>query len=277
MAELMEELMSEEASAPVCYRDGEDILVTLPHPHVLLVTLNRPKARNALRSQTLRELAAVLGQAADDDAIRAVVLTGGDTVFAAGADIGELAAHSATSILTDERPRHWKTIREFPKPLIAAINGFSLGGGNELAMHADILIAGETARFGQPEVNLGIIPGAGGTQRLTHAVGKSNAMLMALTGSFIDARTALAQGLVSEVTLPELTVRRALDLAILISGKPPMAVRLAKEAVLKSFEGSLEQGLHAERRAFCQLFATADKQEGVSAFLEKRKPTFVGR
>lgn len=259
------------------YADGEDILVSLPQPHVLLITLNRPKARNALRSQTLRELAATLTQAAEDDAVRAVVLTGGDSVFAAGADIGELAAHTATSILTDERPRHWKTIREFPKPLIAAINGFSLGGGNELAMHADILIAGETAQFGQPEVNLGIIPGAGGTQRLTRAVGKSNAMLLNLTGTFIDARTALAQGLVSELTQPELTVSRALEIAALIAKKPPLAVRMAKEAVLKSFETGLEQGLHAERRSFCQLFATADKQEGVAAFLEKRRPVFTGR
>lgn len=259
------------------YADGEDILVSLPQPHVLLITLNRPKARNALRSQTLRELAATLTQAAEDDAVRAVVLTGGDSVFAAGADIGELAAHTATSILTDERPRHWKTIREFPKPLIAAINGFSLGGGNELAMHADILIAGETAQFGQPEVNLGIIPGAGGTQRLTRAIGKSNAMLLNLTGTFIDARTALAQGLVSEITQPELTVSRALEIAALIAKKPPLAVRMAKEAVLKSFETGLEQGLHAERRSFCQLFATADKQEGVAAFLEKRRPVFTGR
>lgn len=259
------------------YADGEDILVSLPQPHVLLITLNRPKARNALRSQTLRELAATLTQAAEDDAVRAVVLTGGDSVFAAGADIGELAAHTATSILTDERPRHWKTIREFPKPLIAAINGFSLGGGNELAMHADILIAGESAQFGQPEVNLGIIPGAGGTQRLTRAVGKSNAMLLNLTGTFIDARTALAQGLVSEITQPELTISRALEIAALIAKKPPLAVRMAKEAVLKSFETGLEQGLHAERRSFCQLFATADKQEGVAAFLEKRRPVFTGR
>ncbi|MBB6211167.1 enoyl-CoA hydratase-related protein [Novispirillum itersonii] len=259
------------------YSDGEDILVSLPQPHVLLITLNRPKARNALRSQTLRELAATLTQATDDDGVRAVVLTGGDRVFAAGADIGELAAHTATSILTDERPRHWKTIREFPKPLIAAINGFSLGGGNELAMHADILIAGETAQFGQPEVNLGIIPGAGGTQRLTRAIGKSNAMLLNLTGTFLDARTALAQGLVSELTQPELTVSRALEIAAVIAAKPPLAVRMAKEAVLKSFETGLEQGLHAERRSFCQLFATADKQEGVAAFLEKRRPVFTGR
>lgn len=259
------------------YEDGEDIRLARPCPYVLRITIDRPKARNALRTRTLAEIAAVLTRAAEDDSLRCVVLTGGDKVFAAGADITELAAHSATSILTDPRPRHWEAIRKFPKPLVAAINGFSLGGGNELAMHADILIAGETARFGQPEVNLGIIPGAGGTQRLTHAMGKSNAMKLALTGTFIDARTALAQGLVSEVTQPEMTLPRAEAIAAEIAAKPPLAVRLAKEAVLKSFEVGLEQALHMERRAFCQLFATEDKQEGVSAFLEKRKPHFKGR
>lgn len=257
--------------------DGEDIIAAWARPHVLRITLNRPKARNALRTQTLREIAAVLAEATADDAVRCVVLTGGPDVFAAGADIGELAAHTPTSILTDERPRFWEAIRRFPKPIVAAVNGFSLGGGNELAMHADILIAGDTAQFGQPEVNLGIIPGAGGTQRLTLAVGKSNAMLMNLTGGFIDARTALAQGLVSEVVPAALTIERAEAIAATIATKPPLAVRMAKEAVLKSFEVGLEQGLHMERRAFCQLFATADKQEGVSAFLEKRKPSYTGR
>lgn len=253
-----------------------DIRVDDPRPHVRRITIDRPKARNALRSQTLREIAAALDAAAMDDDVRCVVLTGGDRVFAAGADIGELAAHTATSILTDPRPAHWKAIRAFPKPMIAAINGFCLGGGNELAMHADILIAGDTAVFGQPEINLGIIPGAGGTQRLTQAVGKSEAMRLVLTGAFLDAKSAQAQGLVSEVVIPELTQTRALAVAETIAAKPPLAARLAKEAVLKSFEMGLEQGLHAERRAFCQLFATADKQEGVDAFLEKRKPVFTG-
>ncbi len=259
------------------YLLGEDIRAETVAPWVLRVTIDRPKARNALRTQTLSEIAGVLTRAANDDGVRAVVLTGGPTVFAAGADINELAAHDATSILTDPRPRQWETIRKFPKPIVAAINGFSLGGGNELAMHADILIAGETALFGQPEVNLGIIPGAGGTQRLTLAVGKSNAMKLALTGAFLDARTALAQGLVSEVTQPELTIARATEIASQIAAKPPLAVRMAKEAVLKSFEVGLEQALHMERRAFCQLFATEDKREGVAAFLEKRAPDFKGR
>lgn len=259
------------AAAPV------DIRTDMARPGVLRLTIDRPKARNALRTQTLREIAEALDDAARDDAVRCVVLTGGPRVFAAGADIGELATHDAISILDDARPGHWKTIRTFPKPIVAAINGYCLGGGNELAMHADILIAGTTAVFGQPEVNLGIIPGAGGTQRLTHAVGKSNAMLMTLTGAFINAHTALAQGLVSEVTQPELTESRALAIAETIAAKPPLAVRMAKEAVLKAHEVGLEQGLHVERRAFCQLFATEDRHEGVNAFLEKRRPAFKGR
>ena len=203
--------------------------------HVLRITLDRPQSRNALRSQTLAEIAAALDSAETDPAIRAVVLTGGGSVFAAGADINELAAHDAVSIHTDGRPKHWAAIRRFPKPIIAAVNGFALGGGCELAMHADIVVAGADARFGQPEINLGIIPGAGGTQRLTWAVGKSLAMRMVLTGEPVDAETARAHGLVAETCQPELTLERAHAIAETIAAKPPLAVRAAKEAVLKSF------------------------------------------
>ncbi|MCA1907327.1 MAG: enoyl-CoA hydratase/isomerase family protein [Magnetospirillum sp.] len=244
--------------------------------HVLRVTLNRPELRNALRTQTLAEIAQALETAEADPTIRAVLLTGGSKVFAAGADINELAAHDAVSIQTDSRPKHWAALRRFPKPIVAAVNGFCLGGGCELAMHADIVVAGLDARFGQPEINLGIIPGAGGTQRLTWAVGKSLAMRMVLTGEMIDAETARAHGLVAETCQPELTLERAQALAETIATKPPLAVRAAKEAVLKSFESGLEAGLTHERKCFAALFATADFREGVAAFREKRRAQFQG-
>lgn len=244
--------------------------------HVLRVTLNRPELRNALRTQTLAEIAQALETAEADPTIRAVLLTGGPKVFAAGADITELAAHDAVSIQTDSRPKHWAALRRFPKPIVAAVNGFCLGGGCELAMHADIIVAGLDARFGQPEINLGIIPGAGGTQRLTWAVGKSLAMRMVLTGEMIDAETAQAHGLVAETCQPELTLERGQALAETIAAKPPLAIRAAKEAVLKSFESGLEAGLMHERKCFAALFATADFREGVAAFREKRRAQFQG-
>lgn len=252
------------------------IRITEPATGVRLITLNRPKARNALSTALLAAVAEALTEMAADDGVRAVVITGGDTVFAAGADINELAAHTAISVLSDARPGHWAVIRTFAKPLIAAVNGFALGAGCELAMHADIIVAGDGAQFGQPEINLGVIPGAGGTQRLTLAVGKALAMRMVLAGEFIDAATALSAGLVAEVRAPEATIERAVELAVRIASKSPVAVRLAKQAVLASFEGALSQGLVLERAAFCQLFATADKAEGVAAFLEKRAPEFKG-
>ena len=256
--------------------DRHDIRLEHLDGAVLLVTLNRPEVRNALSTRLLGEVAGALEEAKQNPDVRAVVLTGGAGVFAAGADLQEIARHTAVSILDDPRVDYWSIIRQFPKPLIAAVNGWCLGGGNELAMHADIIIAGEHARFGQPEINLGIIPGAGGTQRLTHAVGKSFAMRMVLTGEPIDARTALAQGLVAEVTPRELTIERAVELARSIAAKPPLATRLAKEAVIKASELPLAEGLGHERRAFCLLFASEDKKEGVTAFLEKRRPRFQG-
>jgi enoyl-CoA hydratase len=253
-----------------------DILIERPGGHRLLITLDRPKVRNALRGQTLTEIAAALAAAAADPELRVAVLTGGASVFAAGADLDEMAAHDAVSIRSDARPALWRAIRAFPKPLIAAVNGWCLGGGCELAMLADMIVAGETARFGQPEINLGIMPGAGGTQRLPRAVGKSLAMRMVLTGEPIDARTALAAGLVVEVAPPELTVERALALAATIAAKPPLAVQAAKAAMLKAWELPLEAALAFERDAFAGLFATADRREGIAAFREKRKPVFRG-
>jgi len=257
--------------------DYTDILVTTPRPHVVQIQLNRPKQLNALRGQLLTELSAALGAAAEDDAVRCVVLTGNERAFAAGADIAELNAHDRVSILSDTRLSNWEAIRSFAKPAIAAVNGFALGGGCELAMNADIIIAGEDAQFGQPEINLGIIPGAGGTQRLPRTMGKSLAMKLVLTGAFIGAREALASGLVAEVVPVELTLTRALDLAETIASKAPIAVRMAKASVLRAYDGGLAAGLDYERRAFQVTFATDDKTEGTAAFIDKRKPDFKGR
>ena len=254
-----------------------DIVVTTPNEYVLQITMNRLKQLNALSSNHLAEIARALEAAADEDEIRAVVLTGGLNVFAAGADLNEMAKREAITDLKNERSRVWGRIRRFPKPLIAAVNGYALGGGCELALHADIIIAGNTAKFGQPEVNVGVMPGAGGTQRLARTVGKSLAMKMVLSGEMIDAREALAAGLVAEVAPHEVSIERALKLAKTIAAKAPVAVRLAKEAVLKSYDLTLEAGLDFERRAFGLILNTEDKQEGVAAFLEKRKPVFKGR
>ncbi|MCB1622417.1 MAG: 2,3-dehydroadipyl-CoA hydratase [Thiothrix sp.] len=255
----------------------EDITPASPQAGVLLLSLNRPEVRNALRTQTLAEIATILDACTHDDAVRCVVITGDRQAFAAGADIREMAALDMVGVMHNERPRHWARIRRFPKPLIAAVNGYCLGGGCELAMHADIIIAGHDARFGQPEINLGIIPGSGGTQRLIRAVGKSLGMKMVLSGEMIDAATALQAGLVAELTEPELTLETALALAATIATKPPLAVRLAKEALLQAFESSLSAGLEFERKAFVMLAATDDRREGMAAFSERRKPEFQGR
>ena len=243
---------------------------------VRLITLQRPEALNALNTQLLSELAEQLGIADADVATRAVVITGSRKAFAAGADINEMAERDLVGILNDPRVAAWQRITAFSKPLIAAINGYALGGGCELAMHADILIAGSDARFGQPEINLGIMPGAGGTQRLLRAVGKSLAMQIVLTGEPIDARQAQQAGLVSEVTEPELTVERALAIAQRIASKAPLAVRLAKEALLKAQDTDLASGLRFERHAFTLLTGTQDRAEGIAAFQEKRQPRFTG-
>jgi enoyl-CoA hydratase len=253
------------------------LAVDFIEPGVRLITLQRPQALNALNTELLGELADELNAAQADADTRVVVLTGSRKAFAAGADIKEMAEHNLVGILDDPRQASWHTITRFNKPLIAAVNGFALGGGCELAMHADIIIAGEDARFGQPEINLGIMPGAGGTQRLLRAVGKSMAMQMVLTGEPIDARHAQRAGLVSEVTQPEFTVERALQVARSIARKAPLAVRLAKEALLKAMDTDLASGLRFERHAFTVLAGTRDRDEGIAAFQEKRTPTFTGQ
>lgn len=253
----------------------EDLVVELRGDGVLLVTLNRPEVRNALRPQTLMEIAAVLRGPGD---ARVVVLTGGEGVFCGGADLKELEALRASGgIKASPLGGYWKAIRERDVPLVAAVNGFALGGGCELAMHADVIIAGETARFGQPEVGLGLMPGAGGTQRLTRTVGKSVAMSMVLAGVFLDAARAAAVGLVAEVVPVERTLERALEIAGAIASRPPLAVQAARAAIERAFETPLTEGLLLERQAYEELFATEDLAEGIAAFLEKRPPAFRGR
>lgn len=253
------------------------LVVQTPEPGIRLITLQRPQALNALNTELLGELSAELDSAEQDEAIRVVVLTGSRKAFAAGADIKEMAERDLVGILNDPRLRHWQRITRFEKPLIAAVNGYALGGGCELAMHADIIIASEDALFGQPEINLGIMPGAGGTQRLLRAVGKSLAMQMVLTGEPINARRALEAGLVSEVTQPELTLERALQIAKRIAEKAPLAVRMAREALLKAMDSDLASGLRFERHAFTLLAGTRDRDEGIRAFTEKRTPDYHGR
>ena len=253
------------------------LLLDTSYEGLLLVQIHRPEARNALTTELLEEFVEVLEKVERDKQIRVVVLTGSETVFAAGADLKEMATLDMIGVLEDVRPSLWHRVSRFSKPIIAAVNGFALGAGCELAMHADIIIAGDNAQFGQPEINLGIIPGAGGTQRLIRTVGKSLAMKMVLSGEFINAQQALVAGLVAEVTIPQMSLERAITLAQLISKKSPIAVRQAKEVLLKAFETHLESGLHYERKAFVMLAGTEDRQEGITAFLDKRQPEFKGR
>lgn len=244
---------------------------------IAVITLNRPAVLNALNQATMDELVRALEELERDPEIRCVVLTGAGRAFAAGADIKEMAGATAPEMLAGYRFQQWERIRKITLPVIAAVNGLALGGGCELSMLCDMIVAAETAQFGQPEINLGIMPGAGGTQRLTRAIGKARAMEMVLTGRTISARQAEALGLVTRVVPAEAVLDEALALAREIAAKPPVAVRLAKEAVLKAFDTTLEAGLDYERKAFYLLFATEDRTEGISAFLEKRKPVFRGR
>lgn len=255
----------------------DDIILNPLKGGVLIIQINRPNELNALRTKLLGEIAEVLEIVENDTKMKCVVLTGDEKAFAAGADILEMTTKTSVDVLRDPRVNHWQTIRKFKKPLIAAVNGFCLGGGNELAMHCDIIVAGRKAKFGQPEINLGIIPGAGGTQRLTSMLGKSKAMKYILTGDFMSAEEAYEYGLVAELCEPEMTLETALKIAHKIAIKAPIAVELAKEAVLKASDGLLENGFDFERKAFSILFSTNDKKEGVDAFVNKRKPTFEGK
>ena len=254
----------------------EEVIVEHPHPAVAVVRLNRPEARNALSQAVRQRLAEHFQALGRDEAVRCIVLTGGEKVFAAGADIRAMVDATPIDILLLNNQRMWQSIASCPKPVIAAVNGFALGDGCELAMHADIIIAGEGAKFGQPEIRVGIIPGAGGTQRLTRAVGKFKAMKMLLTGEPVSAQEASDMGLVSEVVADDRVQARALELATLIAAMPPLAVAQIKEVLLAGQDASLETALMLERKAFQLLFASRDKKEGMQAFLDKRPAHFTG-
>jgi enoyl-CoA hydratase len=254
----------------------ELVLVERPEDGVALVRINRPEARNALNMATRKVLAAVFEGLHDDPSARAIVLTGNEQAFAAGADLKELIDAGAIEMLRRRAERYWSTVARTPQPVIAAINGYALGGGLELAMCCDIIIAGESAQLGQPEVRVGIMPGAGGTQRLTCAVGKFHAMRLCLTGRPIAAAEAYQIGLVSQVVPDAEVVDTALKTAHDLARLPPLAVMQIKEVILAGQDASLEAGLMLERKAFQLLFASADKREGMQAFLDKRQPDFKG-
>ena len=253
------------------------VIVTREVP-IAVVQLNRPEVRNAINEELMVELVAALEELDADDAIRCIVLTGNEKAFAAGADIkSNFVEATPISMLKQDLTTRWERIRRIKTPIIAAVSGYALGGGCELAMVCDIIVASETAQFGQPEINLGIIPGAGGTQRLTRAVGKYVAMEMVLTGRFVKADEAKAIGLVAQVYPAASYLDDGKALARTIAEKPPIAARLATEAIDLAWNATLDAGLEFERKAFYLLFATEDKKEGVDAFVNKRKPVFKGR
>jgi enoyl-CoA hydratase len=248
------------------------------HDGVALVTIDRPDARNALSFALLDELAEALEELDRDGRTRAVVLTGsGERAFAAGADIVELADQTPERLREERRFEAWDRLWAIGLPLIAAVRGFALGGGCELAMSCDLIVAGEDAQFGQPEIRIGVMPGAGGTQRLTRAIGTARAMELILTGRTMPAAEALAAGLVTTVVPAAGTLHAALEFADRIAAMPPLAVRAAKRSVSAAAELPLSAGLRAEREAFFDLFATDDQREGMRAFQEKRPPTWTGR
>ena len=251
-------------------------IITEVHDRVGLVQLNRPKALNALNDALVGELMDALAAFDADETIGAMVITGDERAFAAGADIKELIGATPVDMLKRGAVSRFDRIRQIRKPVIASVSGWCLGGGNELAMSCDMIVASETARFGQPEINIGVIPGAGGTQRLTRAVGKAIAMEMVLNNRALTAGEALQFGLINRVVPVERCLPEALNLASEIAARAPLAVRLGKEAVNQAFETTLTEGLADERRAFYLLFSTQDQQEGMQAFIEKRQPVWKG-
>lgn len=257
----------------------ENILLEYPYrdnKHIAMVRLNRPKVLNALSTDLMTELVECMTTLDNNPEVRVIILTGNERAFAAGADIGQMATASPIDQINDNRFRSWEMLRLITKPIIAAVNGFALGGGCELAMSCDVIIAGDDAKFSQPEIKIGTIPGAGGTQRLTRAIGKSKAMLMVLTGDMIDANTAYEWGLVAKVVPGQTLLQETFEIAKTITERAPVAVRLAKEAVNKSFEMTLKDGMDFERRNFYLTFSSLDQKEGMKAFMEKRNPDYKG-
>lgn len=254
----------------------ENIIVTIEDA-VGVIQLNRPKVMNALNAQVMTELGRAFDEFETNDAVRCVVIHGNERAFSAGADIDAMKAATPVEMLKGNWVAQWDRPRKFPKPVIAAVSGYALGGGCELAMACDIIIASESAQFGQPEINIGVIPGAGGTQRLTRAIGKSRAMELTLTGKFMKADEAERRGLVSRVVPVEMYLEEAKTLAREIASKAPVATQFAKECVNKVFELPLGEGLEYERRHFYFLFSTDDQREGMAAFLAKRKAEWKGK
>ncbi|HET9214888.1 MAG TPA: enoyl-CoA hydratase-related protein [Gaiellaceae bacterium] len=254
-----------------------NVVLVEREPPVGVVLLNRPEALNALNDEVMGALVEALAELDDDEAIRCIVLGGSERAFAAGADIGQMAEATAVEMYEARRIDRWDAIRRVRTPLVAAVSGFCLGGGCELAMACDLIVASETARFGQPETGLGIIPGAGGTQRLTRAVGKAKAMDVILSGRFLNAEEAERAGLAARVVAREAWLEEAKSVARAIASKAPIAQRLAKESVNRAFESPLETGLDYERKLLYLAFASEDAREGLTAFTEKRKPEFEGR
>jgi len=254
-----------------------EVLLDRPEPGVARLRLNRPEALNALDMATRTQLAEHTRALADDPEVRCLIVAGSDKAFAAGADLKEMVDLAPVDAIVRASHRLWRAIHDCPKPIVAAVRGYAFGGGCELAMHCDIIVAGESAQFGQPEIRVGIIPGAGGTQRLTRAVGKFQAMKMVLTGEPISGREAFQLGLASEVVADEEVEERALSIARKIARMPPLAVAQAKEVLLAGQDASLDTALALERKAYQLLYASEDQKEGMRAFIEKRRPAFKGR
>jgi enoyl-CoA hydratase len=256
----------------------EFILVTPEaKKHIALIQLNRPKELNALNLQLMLELKDALQNLDKNDEVRCIIITGNQQAFAAGADIKQMESRTPVDLIKIDQFETWDQIRKTSKPIIAAVCGFALGGGCELAMTCDMIVAGESAKFGQPEIKIGIMPGAGGTQRLTRAVGKALAMEMVLTGKFISAEEAQKAGLINRVVPDEVYMDEAIKLATEVATMSPIALRLAKESVLKSFETGLQEGLYFERKNFYLTFSSEDQKEGMNAFVEKRRANFSGK